>query len=55
MVDSEVYYGCEVWFLKAEGQNKLLAHEIDYLRSVRVYRLQEISNSTNKNQMQAEK
>ena len=48
-------YGCEVWLLKAEEQRKLLALEMDYLRtSTTVSRLQGIPNTAIRNKMQAE-
>ena len=40
MVKSVACYGCEVWLLKTEEQRKILALEMDYLRSARVSRLQ---------------
>ena len=40
VVESVACYGCEIWLLKTEGQRKLLALEMDYLRrSPRVSRL----------------
>ena len=33
-------YGCEVWLIKTEEQRKVLALEMDYLRSARVSSLQ---------------
>ena len=35
VVESVACYGCEVWLLKTEEQTKLLALEMDYLRSAR--------------------
>ena len=43
VVESEACYGCEVWILKREEQRKLITLEMDYLRSVVVFRLQKIS------------
>ena len=54
MVKSVACYGCEVWLLKREEQRKLLALEMDFLRSARVSRLQKIPNTTNRSKMQAE-
>ena len=54
MVESVTCYGCEVWLLKIEEQRKLLALDVNYLRSARVPRLQEIPNTAIRNKMQAE-
>ena len=32
MVESVACYGCEVWLLKTEEQNKLLVLEMNYLQ-----------------------
>ena len=54
MVESVAYYGCEVWHLKTEEQQKLSALEMDYLRrSVSVSRLQKIPTTTIRSKIQA--
>ena len=55
MVQSVACYGCEVWLLKREEQRKLLALQMDYLRSARVSRLQKIPNTVIRTKSQAEK
>ena len=53
MVKSVASYGCEVLLLKRKEKSKLLAIEMDYLRSASVSRLQKISNTTIRSKMQA--
>ena len=36
MVELVAWYGCELWLLKREEQRKLLALEMNYLRSASV-------------------
>ena len=55
MVESVVYYRCEVWLHNTEEQRKLLGVKMNYLRrAARVSRLQNILNTTFRRKIQAE-
>jgi hypothetical protein len=55
MVELVAWYGCELWLLKREEQRKLLALEIDYVRSARVCRFsKKILNSIIRSKIKAE-